>query len=923
VQPGGPGIQTQGGDITVRTTGSASHLELHATVNSRGGSVGMQIGGGVTMAAAASISTSGGDFAAQVGGAWTMADQSIVNTAAGTIRLEAGGDITVGQFATTNGTASAVLLRSTGGGIVDGGDSGGVDILANSAGAIVTIEAATGVGSSVGNGGDAAIESQIDTLVLRNASAGNVQLDEVDNLRIHELTQTGAGDVTVNSVGNLLLVGGQLGLTATSGTVTLSAAAAASTMTIESKVQTTSGNVVISAANDVMMGATSQIVSQSGNVTVIADADANVNGLGGQIFMANGAVIDAGNGNITARADENITVGRMVTASTVSLTSTSAGIVDGGDAGGADIAANALVMQTRTGIGAANTLETAVSLLAANNTASGAIQINNNTGGLLTIGQVGDVIGVANAGSTAHVLDIVNNGGITVNGAVRNSTGGDVDLTANANGGGDDHLTVNAVIAAANGNGDVFLTAGNNLIINDSGNGGGDDISVVNGGEILGSAGGDVLLGEDVVIRSSTGVVTGTQVDPVLIDVITPQINALGIGTITMTVQEPLEVGTVIVIDWGDGTIETFVVTDPGELTLTFTHTYTAPPDPGNPAADIPLKVTVLNPSFTTGLAGSGVAGTVLIDNGQYVPNIRFAAGGDVLGANDVGVLNQTIYTGVFKTPGEGLASFVFDVTPEVQILDFPQPSSPDASLLAAPQPPAQQNTLDVIAARAEELLADERVVILEVLGPDGELIETVVLSESVLDDIDGVVADLPNGNYRFLLREAGESQTRLLQDVDVHEGKIVGDSDSMLLRPRSLRRTAPLDAMTTFDRSQDATEGQSPPADALNPDNSVTNKTVTDDGVTDNSAADHRFVNNSSDGEPAVNSWSARRAWRRALAAAGEMHHDEGAAAQSDLVGDETGDGHLRVGPMAAPMSVRPSGFGRAARLMRLHGAP
>ena len=80
--------------------------------------------------------------------------------------------------------------RATTGAIVDGGDSGGVDILANSAGAIVTIEAATGVGSAAGNGSDAAIETHISTLALSNAPPGQVGTDGVDKWQANEPTAT-------------------------------------------------------------------------------------------------------------------------------------------------------------------------------------------------------------------------------------------------------------------------------------------------------------------------------------------------------------------------------------------------------------------------------------------------------------------------------------------------------------------------------------------------------------------------------------------------------------------------------------------------------------------------------------------------------------------------------------------------------------
>ncbi|MDX1967825.1 MAG: hypothetical protein SFV23_11685 [Planctomycetaceae bacterium] len=893
-------ISTSGGAVTAMIDGT---LNLASVVTTAAADINLTIGGDVNLAATAQMLTADGDLDAVATGDVTMTDGSVINTSLGTLSLQAGGDITVGQLITTNSTGAAMLIRSTGGAIRDGGDAGGPDILANSAGAVTTMEAANGVGSTTGAGSDAALETQIDLVILRNADAGSVQLDEADALRVRELTQSADGSVTVTSVGDLLLVAGQPGLTATSGTVSLHATAATSKITVDSNVQTTSADVLITAADAVRFGSAARVLSQSGDVTVIADADNSVHGSGGEFLMTNGAVINSGSGDITARADMNITIGQLVTTGTVSLTSTSAGVVDGGDAGGADIIAETLVIQTRAGIGSTNALETAVSLFAANNTTFGAIRVHNNTGGLLTVGQVGSIIGVNNAGAAAQVVDIVNHGGITVNGAVRNSTGGDIELTATANGGSDDHLTVNAVIAATGGNGDVRLTAGDDLILNDSGNGGGDDITVVNGGEILGSAGGDVIFESNVVVRSATGAVTN--IEPILMDVLFPQVSALGIGTVTMTVQRPLEVGTVVMINWGDGTIETFVVTDEGQTTLVFNHQYVGPPNPANPAADIPIRITVINPAFTSGAAPSPTEGAVLVRNAPYVPNIRFAAGGEVLSPVQVGDLNQTTVFGVLKTPGDGLASFAFDLTPPVVPLVFPQPSTPDASLLSVPQPPAQANMVDSATAQAEELQGDVRVVLLEIIGPDGAVQQTVTLSEDVLDDIDPVVEELPDGRYRFLLREPGESQTRLLQMVEVREGKIADELDSSLDRPRSLRiRASEGDQMPAAAGSMpDVVE---PAVDAQKPEN----------------LAEER-----AEADVPVRSWRGPRAWRLAQEAAetGDGSPGESSHAAAHSAGSEEESGEplweaAAAGPSVA-MLVR-GGFGRAARLFRKYGA-
>lgn len=884
---GGSGVQSQGGAITLVTTGAASDLVLNAAVNSRGGDVTMQVGNNLTQAATAPITTHNGNLAATVGGALFMEAGALADAGSGTAALQAVGNLTLGQVRTTNASGNAVLIRSTTGGIIDGGDLLGANIVANSAGAIVTLQAATGIGSTLGAGANAALETEIHSLVASNMTEGNITLSEADALLVRSVMQSAAGNVTVQSVGDLTLVAGQPGVSATSGNVTLAATAAAANMLVESTVQTNSGAILVNAANNLTMTAAAQILSQSGNVTVNADADNTLGSTGGALTMVEGAKINAGSGNVLMKADGDITIGQVISTATVSLTSTSAGIVDGGDIGGADIIATNLAIRAVTGVGNSNALETAVDQLAIENAVAGGIRIDNNTGGLLTIGAVDSVTGITNTGATAAVISVVNDGAVTVSGAVRNATGGDIFLQATNNGGNDDDLVVNAVIAATNGNGNIELQAGNNLLINDTGSA--VDISVVNGGKILGNAVGNVTVGHDVVIQSGTGAISA--LNPELINVSTPQITALGEGTIFMTVQRPFEVGTVIVIDWGDGTIETFVVTEANQQSLVFKHIYTAPPNPLNPAEDIPLKMTVLAPGFTTGAKPSPTAGTQLVANGSYDPNIQFFANGETVTPASFGPLNETVLTTVFKTPGDGLASFAFDLTPEVEYLTFPEQPKLDASLLATPQPPAQVNTLDELTTRAEDLLQDERVVLLEVFTPDGTLQERVVLSEDVLDNLDSVVRSLPDGHYRFVLREAGETQTRLLQEFDVRQGRIAGGNDNAGDRPPSMMTRPMLPSAPSTDSA--------PPADALHPENS--------DG--------HAAAVESVDDLPVVwSGWRARRAWREACASF------ERALEVNTGTDTTDGDNMLVAVAAEADASSEPA-FGRSARLLRKYG--
>lgn len=871
-------ISTGGGMLSATVDGN---LSLAAAVSTSGGAVSLTVGNNFTQAASAPITTGNGNLSATVGGALFMQDGALTDVGSGTIAMQAVGNVTLGQVRTTNASGNAVLIRSTTGGIIDGGDVLGANIVANSAGAIVTLSAANGIGSTIGAGANAALETQINALAASNSTTGNISIEEADALFVRSVIQSAAGNVTVQSIGDLTVVAGQPGVSATNGNILLAATDATSNVLVASTVQTSSGAILINAANNFSMTAVAQILSQTGNVTVNADADHTLGGSGGALTMADGATINAGSGQIAMNAGGNITIGQVITTATVSLASTSGGIIDGGDIGGADIIAENLVIRSVTGIGNGNALDTAVAQLALTNALSGGIRIDNNTGGLLTIGTVDGITGITNNGATAAVISVINNGAVNVNGAVRNATGGDVFLRATNNGGTDDDLVINAVIAATNGNGNIELQAGHHLLINDTGSA--VDISVVNGGKILGNAVGEVIIDNDVVIQSATGAITA--IPPELINVSTPQITNLGVGTIFMTVQRPLEIGTVIVIDWGDGTIETFVVTEANQQDLVFEHKYLGPPNPLNPAEDIPLKITVLAPGFTSGANPSPIAGTQLVANGSYDPNIQFFADGQTVTPASFGVLNETVLTTVFKTPGDGLASFAFDLTPPVVYLTFPEQPKVDASLLAAPQAPAQVNVVDDTITRTEELLFDERVVLLEVFTADGKLQDRVVLSEDVLDDLDGVVRGLPDGHYRFVLREAGETRTRLLQEFDVRQGRIAGGNDNIGDRPPSLMKpkllTPPVDVPETG------------PADALRPDNAVAPAAA---GIT-----------NEEESSIAWTGWRAHRAWRDAC------------SPKDGLIEIDDCDSALVVAVEAE--GTPEAAFGRGARLLRKYG--
>ncbi|MHC4308778.1 MAG: beta strand repeat-containing protein, partial [Planctomycetota bacterium] len=152
------------------------------------------------------------------GGAITMADGTVIDAGSGTITLAADENIAIGRMVTTNNTVGAVSITSTSGAVTDAGDTGGEDIEAIGASAIVTIDAVTGVGN-----GDA-IETEVTTVDIDNSTSGNIEIDETDALNINKIAQATAGNIDVVADGTITVVAAQSGVSAVgAGTVDLDA----------------------------------------------------------------------------------------------------------------------------------------------------------------------------------------------------------------------------------------------------------------------------------------------------------------------------------------------------------------------------------------------------------------------------------------------------------------------------------------------------------------------------------------------------------------------------------------------------------------------------------------------------------------------------------------------------------------------------
>ncbi len=340
----------------------------------------------------------------------------------------------------------------------DGGDGiGGIDLTAGGTlnaldfktigGGSITIQTGNdGIGGGGGDAGNAPITVGVLT------SSGNVTIESEGLLTVNGsisggiLSLTSANDsITTNA-----------SLLATSGGITLDANGTSSDLNINASLTSGSGNILLTADNDILLAAAGNITSTSGNVSLTADSN-DGGATSGALTMADDSVIDAGSGEITLAADEDITLGGLLTTnatgSAVSITSTEGAVVDGGNTD-TDIVANntsaVVTINAVTGVGDGAAIEINVDILNVTNSTSGNIEFlesngltvtnatqttDNDAADISITSTTGDInVGVITTGGTA--------GDVTLNsiaGAVTESgADGGVDITA-------DVLTIDAV----------------------------------------------------------------------------------------------------------------------------------------------------------------------------------------------------------------------------------------------------------------------------------------------------------------------------------------------------------------------------------------------------------------------------------------------------------------------------------------------
>lgn len=395
------------------------------------------------------INTGTGTDSVAVNGA--VAVSGPINVSSATIQLGANLSTHVAAVAGSLTLTGAVSLAATSVLTTDGSSGdGAIQITGAINGAFgLTFAAGSGnVAVSGAIGGTTALAS------LAITSAADATFSSTVRTTSHVTQTAGSGTTSFNGTSGTG-IGGNLSIH--SNAIAFSSAAS-----------TVVGAVNLTASNAITFHA-SAALNATGAITFTANND----NVGTEGFSQDAtAAIQTANGGTTAlvltvRGGGSASLGALQTGASGRATILVGGAISDNNGSSANITALSASLSATSGVGSSDALETAVSTLAAVNSGSNAISIANSVGGLLTLGTVGGMVGVSNAGT--HIT-IVNGSPLRIADDV--IAAGDITLTATDSAASGDNLIVNGADSAGMGTvqivagGAVQLRAGDNLTLN-------------------------------------------------------------------------------------------------------------------------------------------------------------------------------------------------------------------------------------------------------------------------------------------------------------------------------------------------------------------------------------------------------------------------------------------------------------------------
>ena len=357
-------------NVGASTSGGATVLSAAESMKVDGavtglGSISLVSGGQTTLTTQADVTSTAADIQIRAG-SLTMEDDGVaaarVRSGTGSIDVETVGDAVITGIESGNGTASAVRVVSTGGRVLDGGDTR-LDVIADTAPAAkFTVAGLLGVGSD-GNPLDvrvrdlnaSSVQGSVALAVvggvnIEAVSAGDaVQITADGDITGQSVTSTGAGTQGPDKSVSVASTGGRVTLDSVTGTglVTVDGQTGVDVNSVESTggsvvLNSNAGNVVVdttkaqqnvtmTAAAGTVTAGTTTATDGNVNLSALGDIEATTTVAGGtaQVTSAAGHVRL---GSLTARGDVSVDGQAGVQTGTVESTAGSVVLnTDGGD----------------------------------------------------------------------------------------------------------------------------------------------------------------------------------------------------------------------------------------------------------------------------------------------------------------------------------------------------------------------------------------------------------------------------------------------------------------------------------------------------------------------------------------------------------------------------------------------------------------
>lgn len=449
--PSGAAVVING---AVRSTGAGSAVDISSAGNVEFGSF------GDVSTNNAAISITADTEAGANGGQVAMADGAQISAGAAAITVIADGNVSIGQL----NTSTAVTVTSASGSIVDLGNTH-VDIIAASA----SLNAASGIGS--GN----ALETTVSSLAFNNATSGDVQIVNSQDLTIAAVgslttSNNAGGNIDLLTTGHDLTVAtsltaaasGNIHLTtSTSGDVILAGVVTATgdTVTIDSAnkiIGDTSNTAADIVANSVILNAVNGIGTGSGNaIETTTNSLTATNTTAGDINMINSQSLSVGDVSNTVGSVElcvsagNLTLTGLLNAgtNTVRLQADAGSVLE---SGAGRVTAGDLGVRAQNDVTLSSNANN-VNTLAATAT-TGHVIFNEADGFSVGTVSAGDcfaeVVGVTTPGNGNITLQALT-GALQIDSAVTSNTG-EIDIDADAAA-----VTINASVSSTSGGIDI------------------------------------------------------------------------------------------------------------------------------------------------------------------------------------------------------------------------------------------------------------------------------------------------------------------------------------------------------------------------------------------------------------------------------------------------------------------------------------